>query len=51
VYAEALVMAVIEENLVLTIPAAALARACVIPGGHELGVDVLLGCPVPSWIP
>lgn len=29
-------MTVIEENLVLTIPAAALTRACVIPGGHEL---------------
>jgi hypothetical protein len=46
VYAEALVMIAIEENIVLTIPAAALARACaLIPPGHELGVDVLLGLP------
>ena len=45
VYAEALVMTAIEENIVLSIPAA-LARACgVIPRGHELGVDVLLGLP------
>lgn len=46
VYAEALVMTAIDENIVLSIPAAALARACgVIPRGHELGVDVLLGLP------
>lgn len=45
-YAEALVMTAIEENIVLSIPAAALARACgVIPRGHDLGVDVLLGLP------
>jgi hypothetical protein len=46
VYAEALVMTAIEENIVLTIPSAALARACaLIHPGHELGVDVLLGLP------
>jgi acyl transferase domain-containing protein len=46
VYAEALVMTAIEENIVLTVPSAALARACaLIPWGHELGVDVLLGLP------
>jgi hypothetical protein len=46
VYAEALVMTAIEENIVLTIPSAALARACtLIPRGHELGLDVLLGLP------
>jgi hypothetical protein len=46
VYAEALVMTAIEENIVLTIPAAALARACaLIFRGHELGVDLLLGLP------
>ncbi|MDQ2708210.1 MAG: hypothetical protein M3Z25_11480 [Actinomycetota bacterium] len=46
VYAEALVMTTIEENIVLVVPSAALARACaLIPRGHELGVDVLLGLP------
>ena len=46
VYAEALVMTAIEENIVLVLPGAALARAvAVIPAGHELGVDVLLGLP------
>ncbi|MGH3825024.1 MAG: hypothetical protein ACRDRA_19635 [Pseudonocardiaceae bacterium] len=46
VYAEALVMTAIEENIVLVLPSAALARACaLIPRGHELGVDVLLGLP------
>jgi hypothetical protein len=46
VYAEALVMTAIEENIVLTIPAAALARACaLVSRGHELGVDLLLGLP------
>jgi hypothetical protein len=46
VYAEALVMTAIEENIVLTIPSAALVRACaLIPRGHELGLDVLLGLP------
>jgi hypothetical protein len=46
VYAEALVMTAIEENIVLTIPSAALVRACALtPRSHELGVDVLLGLP------
>lgn len=46
VYAEALVMTAIEENIVLVVPGAALARAAaLIPPGHELGVDVLLGLP------
>ncbi len=46
VYAEALVMTAIEENIVLAVPSAALARACaLIPRGHELGLDVLLGLP------
>jgi hypothetical protein len=46
VYAEALVMTAIEENIVLVVPGAALARAAaVIPPGQELGVDVLLGLP------
>jgi hypothetical protein len=46
VYAEALVMTAIEENVVLAVPSAALARACaLIPSGHELGLDVLLGLP------
>ncbi len=46
VYAEALVMTAIEENIVLTVPSAVLARACaLIPRGHELGLDVLLGLP------
>ncbi|MGH3821964.1 MAG: hypothetical protein ACRDRA_03860 [Pseudonocardiaceae bacterium] len=46
VYAEALVMTAIEENIVLTVPSAALARAsALIPRGHELGLDVLLGLP------
>ena len=36
----------IEENLVLLVPGAALARAAtLIPTGHQLGVDVLLGLP------
>ena len=39
-------MTAIEENIALTIPAAALARACaLLPSGHELGVDLLLGLP------
>lgn len=46
VYAEALVMTAIEENIVLVVPGAALARpAALIPPGHELGVDVSLGLP------
>lgn len=46
VYAEALVMIAIEENIVLTIPPTALARAAaLIPRGHELGLEVLLGLP------
>lgn len=46
VYAEALVMTAIEENIVVLIPSAALARAAaLIPAGHQLGVDVLLGLP------
>lgn len=46
VYTEALVMTAIEENIVLTIPPTALARAsALIPRGHELGLDVLLGLP------
>jgi hypothetical protein len=46
VYVEALVMTAIEENIVLVVPGAALARAgALIPAGHELGVDVLLGLP------
>ncbi|HWR46545.1 MAG TPA: hypothetical protein VN327_02835, partial [Pseudonocardiaceae bacterium] len=46
VYAESLVMTAIEENIVLAVPSIALARACaLIPGGHELGLDVLLGLP------
>jgi hypothetical protein len=46
VYAEALVMTAIEENIVLVVPGAALARAAaLIPAGHELGADVLLGLP------
>jgi hypothetical protein len=46
VYTEALVMTAIEENIVLTIPSTALARAsALIPPGHELGLDVLLGLP------
>ncbi len=46
VYAEALVMTAIEENIVLTIPSAVLARACaLIPRGNELGLDALLGLP------
>ncbi|MGH3764782.1 MAG: hypothetical protein ACRDTX_06485 [Pseudonocardiaceae bacterium] len=46
VYAEALVMTAIEESIVLVVPSAALARACaLIPRGHELGLDVLLGLP------
>lgn len=45
-YAEALVMTAIEENIVLAVPAIAVARACaLVPGGHELGLDVLLGLP------
>jgi hypothetical protein len=46
VYAEALVMTAIEENIVLVVLGAALARAAaLIPAGHELGLDVLLGLP------
>jgi hypothetical protein len=46
VYAEALVMTAIEENIVLVVPGAALARsAALIPTGQELGLDVLLGLP------
>lgn len=46
VYAEALVMTAIEGNIVLLVPSAALARAAaLIPAGHQLGVDVLLGLP------
>ncbi len=46
VYTEALVMTAIEENIVLSIPSSALARAAaLIPAGHELGLDVLLGLP------
>lgn len=46
VYTEALVMTAIEENIVSTVPSTALARAsALIPAGHELGVDVLLGLP------
>jgi hypothetical protein len=46
VYAEALAMTAIEENIVLAVPSAALTRACaLIPRGHELGLDVLLGLP------
>ncbi len=46
VYTEALVMTAIEENIVLTVPSTALARAsALIPPGHELGLDVLLGLP------
>lgn len=46
VYAEALVMTAIEENIVLIVPSAALAHAsALVPPGHELGVDVLLGLP------
>ena len=46
VYTEALVMTAIEENIVLTVPSTALARASApIPRGHELGLDVLLGLP------
>lgn len=46
VYAEALAMTAIEENIVLVVPGAALARAAaLIPAGHELGIDVLLGLP------
>lgn len=46
VYAEALVMTAIDENIVLAVPSTALTRACaLIPRGHELGLDVLLGLP------
>lgn len=46
VYAEALVMTAIEENIVLLVPSAALVRAAaLVPAGHQLGVDVLLGLP------
>jgi hypothetical protein len=46
VYAEALVMIAIEENIVLVVPSGALARAvALIPAGHQLGVDVLLDLP------
>lgn len=46
VYAEALVMTAIEENIVLVVPGVALVRAAaLIPAGNELGVDVLLGLP------
>lgn len=46
VYAEALVRTAIEENIVLSIPSAALVRAAaLISPSHELGVDVLLGLP------
>lgn len=46
VYAEALVMTAIEESIVLLVPSATLARAAaLIPAGHHLGVDVLLGLP------
>jgi hypothetical protein len=45
-YAEALVMTAIEENIVLAVPSAVLARAsALIPRGHELGLEVLLGLP------
>jgi hypothetical protein len=43
---KALVMTTIEENIVLVVPGAALARAAALtPAGHELGVEVLLGLP------
>ncbi len=46
VYAQALVMTAIEENIVLVAPAAAPACACaLVPPRHELGVGVLLGLP------
>lgn len=46
VYAEALVMTAIEENIVLLLPSATLARAAaLVPAGHHLGLDVLLGLP------
>ncbi len=46
VYAEALVMTAIEENIVLAVPSAGLARAsALILRGHEPGLDVLLGLP------
>lgn len=46
VYAEALVMTAIEENIVVLVPSSALARAtALIPAGHQLGLDVLLGLP------
>ncbi|MBV9313937.1 MAG: hypothetical protein JO100_09385 [Pseudonocardia sp.] len=52
VYAEALVMTAIEENIVLSIPAAALARACgVIPEATNSAWMSCSACRVPSWIP
>ena len=46
VYAEALVMTAIEENIVLLVPSATLARAAaLVSAGHQLGVEVLLGLP------
>jgi hypothetical protein len=46
VYAEALMMTAIEENIVLLVPSAALVRAAaLVPAGHHLGLDVLLGLP------
>lgn len=46
VYAEALVMTAIEENIMIAVPSAALARAAaLIAVGHQLGLDVLLGLP------
>ncbi|HEX2300444.1 MAG TPA: hypothetical protein VHH34_18360, partial [Pseudonocardiaceae bacterium] len=36
----------IEENIVLLVPSATLVRAAaLVPAGHQLGVDVLLGLP------
>lgn len=44
VYAEALVVTAIEENIVLIIPCTALVRAvALVSPGHELGLGVLLG--------
>jgi hypothetical protein len=50
VYAEALVMTAIEENIVLVVPSAALARAAaLIPAGHELGPTLGSVSPAPNW--
>ena len=45
-YAEALVMTAIEENVVLVVPDGALAcAAALVPAGHQVDVDVRLDLP------